>query len=141
MLTCANQLTLEEAERETLLSLVVEAKIPQAIGVFVASAYFIGNGIGISAWTFIGLLAWFLFCHLTLGLSLHGRNKIHSAITLLVIATGCFQAVFTLVLGLINGSYMLSGLFITVLIVAAYLWVPDIKLVLKNLSQEEKPSF
>ena len=141
LLTCANQLSLEEADQETVASLVIEAKIPQAIGVFLASAYFIGNGIGIRDWAFIGLLAWFLFCHLTLGMRLHGKNKIHSAITLLVIALGCFQAILIIIAGLINGHYIFSGLFASVLLIAVYLWTRDIKDTLKNLTLEEKPSF
>ncbi len=142
LLMCANQLTLEEPEKETVLSLIVQAKVPQALGIFVASAYFIGNGISINAWLLIGLLGWVLFCHLQIGLCLESeRGALFVIITLFVLLAGTMQTAILTVFWLMSGGYLLVAASIGVLTTAFTLWRDDIKVLIKKLKREEKADF
>ncbi len=142
LLMCANQLTLEEADKETVFSLVVEAKLPQAIGIFIASAYFIGNGITIDAWFLIGMLAWVLFCHLAIGLSLAQENgAIFAIATMVIVAIGAFQTIVLAISWVIESRYWLTSASIIILLLAAYLWLGDLLKLPKKLTKQEKASF
>ena len=146
LLMCANQLTLEEADKETVLSLVVEAKIPQAIGVFIASAYFIGNGISINAWLLIGILAWVLFSHLVIGVGLErltqgNSNALFCVITVLIVGAGALQVIALAVSWLKNGEYAYVCYSLIVLGIAILLWAKDLPILLKSVNRTEKSDF
>ncbi len=141
LLMCANQLTLEEAETETIWSLVVEAKIPQAIGIFVLSTYFIGNGISINSWLLIGLLAWVLFMHLCIGMCLKSdKHFLPSLITFGLLIFGTLQTLALCWNWFNNEHYGLLILALTVLVASYLLWANDLKRLLKKLKQNEKSS-
>jgi len=142
LLMCANQLTLEEAEKETVFTLIVEAKVPQAIGIFIASAYFIDHGISLNAWLLIGVLAWVLFCHLIIGMSLESQNGIvFPIITLVVIITGVLQSISIAIIWLTAGSYVFLLLIVIIIIAALNLWLSDLPALLKKFGRDEKPTF
>lgn len=142
LLMCANQLTLEESEHETFWSVVVEAKLLQAIGVFVLSAYFIGDGIGINVWLLIGILAWATFTHFVMGMCLEGEgNTLFSVMALGVLTIGLIQIFALSVYWLSLGNYLLITLTLSFLIAVAFLWAKDIPSVLKTLSRNDKSSF
>ena len=141
LLMCANQLTLEEAENESLFSIIVQAKIPQAIGIFVASCYFIGNGISIQFWMMIGLLAWFLFCHLLVGMNLQKTNQVNIICCLAIIGIGLGQAALMVVTWFASAQYLFGALFLLVSATAIALWIRDIKTIVQSLGKQEKDSF
>lgn len=146
LLMCANQLSLEEAENETVFSLVVEAKIPQAIGIFIASAYFIGNGISVNTWLLIGILAWVLFSHLIIGVCLDraqtsNKTALFSAITLLVVCAGILQVLALSLSWLLEGHYIYLTLALVILGGSTALWVKDLPALLRATNRAEKSNF
>ncbi len=146
LLMCANQLSLEETENETVLSLVVEAKIPQAIGIFIVSAYFIGNGISINTWLLIGILAWVLFSHLIIGMGVErvrssNSNALFSIITLLVVGAGFLQVLALSINWLLNDHYVYLCLALIILVGSISLWIKDLPALLKASNHTEKSNF
>lgn len=142
LLMCANQLTLEEADTETVFSIIIEAKIPQAIGIFLVSAYFIDTGISLYVWLLIGVLAWVLFCQLIISMCLDSKQGIlFPLMTLLVVIIGLFQSVMLLINWFSTGEYGLSLLLIIILASALSLWLPDLPALIKKISREEKSDF
>lgn len=142
LLMCANQLTLEESDKESVWSLVVEAKIPQAIGIFVLSAYFIGNGISINAWLLIGVLAWVLFVHLCIGMCLrYSKSGLFSAITIGLLVFGTLQILALSWQWLMSENYLLLAMILIILVVSYALWAKDLKPLVKKLTQSEKDAF
>ncbi|GHA06611.1 hypothetical protein GCM10008090_15350 [Arenicella chitinivorans] len=131
MLMCADQLSLEEREPATLTSLVLEAKIPQAILIFIATAYFIAHGISLQVWLLIGMLGWVLFTHLMLGMTLSqapsGRRKIYAGVCGLLIVTGYIQACLVILYWALAGQIVFVGCALVILICTTLLWPSAIR--------------
>ena len=131
MLMCADQLSLEERESETLLSLVLEAKVPQAILIFIAAAYFIAHGISLQVWLLIGMLGWVLFTHLMLGMTLaqspSGRRKIYAGVCGLLITAGYAQAILVVLYWALAGQFVFVGCALAILACATLLWPKAIR--------------
>jgi len=97
MLTCADQLTLEEREKETVISVIIETKVLQAVLIFLCSAFFITNGINLNIWLLIGILGWILITHLMLGMTLQmansGRRVLFTVVCFVLLALGALQTI------------------------------------------------
>ncbi|GAA6139924.1 hypothetical protein NBRC116583_36710 [Arenicella sp. 4NH20-0111] len=142
LLMCANQLTLEESETESLWTVIVEAKLLQAFGVFILSAYFIGNGISVNAWLLIGVLAWAIFTHLVIGMCLAKNNNIlFTIMTLATMAVGSMQILALSLYWFGQSNYLLICLNLIILLTATLLWRKDVVPLIKNLSRSEQSSF
>ncbi len=139
LLMCANQLSIEEPETETLFSSIVEAKIPQAIGIFLLSAYFIGTGISTTEWMFIGLLGWILFMHFAIGICLlSDRNVFFSSTVLVVLAAGVVQTAFLLFSLISSEEFALFTASLILVVISAYLWANDVKTLIAELSKPDR---
>ena len=139
LLMCANQLSIEEPETETLFSSIVEAKIPQAIGIFLLSAYFIGTGISTNEWMFIGLLGWILFMHFAIGICLlSDRNVFFSSTVLVVLAAGVVQTAFLLFSLISSEEFALFTASLILVVISAYLWANDVKTLIAELSKPDR---
>ncbi len=139
LLMCANQLSLEEAEKESLFSLFVEAKLPQALGIFILSAFFISSGISVNTWLITGILAWVLFIHLALGMTLSGnRGKIFAFSTLALLVFGVLQISWISIAWMQQSAYFALLGTLIIVICATFIWLSDIRGVAKNLSRKEK---
>ena len=131
MLNCASQLSLEERENETVISLLIESKLLQALGTYIAAVYFIGNGISVNMWLLIGMLAWILVTHLIIGMTLSmtqsgAQKNIAIIIIALLIVIGTLQTLSLCIIWLfeLKIAYGISaGL---LLIIAALLWAKTI---------------
>jgi len=147
MLMCADQLSLEESERESMVSVIIESKILQAILIFVSSTYFISHGISLNMWFLIGILGWILVTHLMMGMTLEmtnpsARRTVFSAITLGLLAVGAFQ---TSMLGLgwaLGSQWVYSAIALALLLIAAVLWTKAVIEMLSRLAESNaKPPF
>ncbi len=140
MLNCANQLTLEERENETIYSIILESKILQAILIFVSACYFIGEGISIDAWLLIGILAWILATHLMLGMTLSDVNpsmqrSLLAAITLVLLLIGSAQLVYLLVHWALAAHYFYTACALVLLPITALLWWQSLPTLLRSFGQ------
>lgn len=126
MLMCANQLTLEEREKKTFVSVILEGKILQALLIFASSAFFISRGISVDIWLIIGMLGWSLLTHLMMGMTLSqpasGRRKVFSAISLALVIVGSVQIIAITVAWTLASHYFYTGAASLLLLVAAVLW-------------------
>ena len=146
MLMCADQLSLEEREPETLLSIVLEAKIPQALLIFIAATYFIAHGISLQIWLLIGMLGWALFTHLMLGMTLaqtpSGRRKIYAGVCGLLIAAGYIQSTLVILYWALAGQLVFVTCALVILACTTLLWPKAIRELLAAFqSAPEEPLF
>ena len=140
MLNCASQLTLEERENETIISLLIESKLLQAVGTFIAAMYFIGNGISINVWLLIGMLAWVLVTHLIIGMTLAMtkpgvQKSIFVMIAALLIIIGALQSLSLCILWVLDGDIAYSISSVIIIITAAILWVPSIPQLIQSFDK------
>ena len=140
MLNCASQLTLEERENETIISLLIESKLLQAVGTFIAAMYFIGNGISINVWLLIGMLAWVLVTHLIIGMTLAMtkpgvQKSIFVMIAALLIIIGALQSLSLCILWVLDGDIAYSISSALIIITAAILWVPSIPQLIQSFDK------
>jgi hypothetical protein len=140
MLNCASQLSLEERENETILSLLIESKFPQAAGTFIAAVYFISNGISINVWLLIGMLAWVLVTHLVIGMTLavatSGVQKsIFVIVAALLIIIGTLQSISLCILWFFNSDITYGISAILIIITAATLWAPSIPQLIQSFDK------
>ncbi|RBP52770.1 hypothetical protein [Arenicella xantha] len=134
MLMCANQLTLEEREEQTAISVILEAKVLQAILIFLSSAYFISRGISVDVWLIIGMLGWSLTTHLMMGMTLSqassGRRKAFSVISLSLAVLGGLQVgAITLSWILASHYFHTTAAIVLLLCVTALWWRPIIAII------------
>lgn len=147
MLMCSSQLSLEDAEKETLLSVLVRSKSPQACLIFLLSAYFIGNGVHLNTWLIIGLLAWLLVTHLSIGLAVQSQQReasqnnpasVSKALAIFCIALavlGALQVIWLCVDWAIAGLWhycVISGF---ILLIAGRFWLRELRSLTQSLSQ------
>ncbi len=145
MLMCADQLSLEESERESIISVIVESKILQAILIFVSSAYFISHGIDLNIWLIIGMLSWILVTHLMLGMTLEmtkasARRATFATITLTLLVVGAFQ---TAVLGLswvFDSQWLYAAIAFSLLLLAGILWARSVISIFSGLTDNNDKS-
>ena len=140
MLNGAHQLTLEEREKETIFSLILESKILQAILIFVSACYFIGEGFSIDIWLVIGMLAWILTTHLILGMTLSDdqpsvQRSLLAVIGLVSIVTGSAQLIYFLVHWALSTQYFYSGCAALLFLISALLWWRTMPTLLKSFGQ------
>ena len=140
MLNGAHQLTLEEREKETIFSLILESKILQAILIFVSACYFISEGFSIEIWLVIGILAWILTTHLILGMSLSDdkpsvQRSLLTAIGLISVIVGSAQLIYFVVHWALSTQYFYSGCVALLFLISALLWWRTIPTLLKNFGQ------
>jgi len=137
MLTCADQLTLEERAVETIFSVLVEAKILQAILIFLSSAFFITNGINLNTWLLIGMLGWILLTHLMVGMTLDmpasGRRTLFSVICLILLILGGTQTVCVGIYWALNTQIIYLSIAAFLLILACLLWLESLPKLIKRL--------
>lgn len=141
LLMCADQLTVEEAEKETMWSLVIESKVLQAIVIFILSAYLISHGISLDVWLLIGMLGWVLFTHLIIGLCLHSDNTgLFPMVALLIMIAGYVQAGYVMFQWALSGKLILLGCAGAILLLTTFLWFPSLKQLRRQIDpQEDEP--
>ena len=142
MMNCANQLSLEENEKETVSSLILASKLPQAILIFISTCYFIEHGVSVDVWIMIGLLAWALICHLALGLSLVQQGRQLSvlawkSISLALIATGLIQIVLLVIRWFGNNQVVIATFTLVIALTCLTLWHKDLISILKNKADSD----
>jgi hypothetical protein len=140
MLNCASQLSLEESEKESVLSMLIESKILQAIGTFIAAMYFIGNGISINMWLLIGTLAWILVTHLIIGMTIAitqagAQKSLFVVISALLIITGCLQTLALTIIWFQDSQIIYAISAFIVLITAGLLWTSSISQLIQSFGQ------
>lgn len=140
MLMCTNQLSLEERQQSNVLSLIIEAKVPQGLLIFISSAYFIANGISLDTWLIIGMLSWALVAHLLLGITLATsaasiRRNVYGALCLLLVFGGVAQTLLIGIRWVSNGENVYAGLALLILLLAVSLWRRDLPTLLRQLKQ------
>jgi hypothetical protein len=140
MLNCASQLSLEERENETILSLLIDSKLLQAAGTFIAAVYFIGNGISINVWLLIGMLAWVLVTHLIIGMTLAMtkpgvQKSIFVIIAALLIIIGALQSVSLCIIWVLNTEIAFSISAGLIIITSAILWAPSIPQLIQSFDK------
>ena len=143
MMNCANQLTLEERQKETVFSIILESKLPQAILIFVSTCYLIEFGVSINIWILIGILAWALFCHFALGICLAQKGRQISILawkmlTLVIILIGAIQTVFLIFNWLNQGHFIVAACALLVALSCCALWVKDIPSVISGSRQTDE---
>ena len=143
MMNCANQLTLEERQKETVFSIILESKLPQAILIFVSTCYLIEFGVSINIWILTGILAWALFCHFALGICIaqNGRQVSILAwkmLTLVIILIGAIQTVFLIFNWLNQGHFIVAACALLVALSCCALWVKDIPSVISGSRQTDE---
>lgn len=146
MLMCADQLTLEEREKETIFSLVLQAKVLQAILIFLSSAFFISQGINLNIWLLIGMLGWVLVTHLMLGMTLSmphsGKRIVFSIVCFILLALGAVQ---TIAIGIHWTSHqqITYALIVAVLVILTCLlwWRSVLEVVQGFRASSEEPIF
>ena len=143
MMNCANQLTLEEREKTTIFSLILESKLPQAIIIFVSTCYFIEYGVSTNIWIMIGLLAWALICHLALGMCLDQQGHQLSIVawklvTFGIIVIGIIQISLLVINWLSNDQIGIALCSLVIAFACAALWYKDIPEVIKNESGDSE---
>ena len=137
MTNCANQLTLEERQKESVFSLILESKLPQAILIFFSTCYLIEFGVNIDLWILIGVLAWSLLCHLALGICILQKSKQFSmfawrAMTLLIILVGAIQLIFLIIDWFIDGQIIIASFASLIASSCILLWYKDIPVAIKG---------
>lgn len=142
MMNCANQLTLEERQKETIYGLVLESKLPQAILIFLGSCYLIEAGININFWILIGVLGWTLLCHLALGMCIvqkgnHLSIRAWKALTLVIILVGAIQLGFLIFEWFSNNDIIIASFALLIAISCVLLWHRDIPAIIKSSSSSE----
>ena len=140
MLNCTSQLSLEEGEKETFLSLLIESKLLQAAGTFIAAVYFIGNGISINMWLLIGMLAWILVTHLIIGMTLSmtqaGTQKnIFIVIITVLIFMGTLQLLSLCFIWVLDQDIAYAISAAAILIIALLLWIKPIPSLMSSFGQ------
>ena len=146
MLTCADQLSLEEREKETIFSVILESKVLQAIAIFLASAYFITNGISLNTWILIGMLGWVLVTHLMLGMTLDvvdsTKRTIFAAVCLVLLVLGTVQAVAIAIYWALNAQIAYAIIAKVLIILTCLLWVKSVQTLVKGInSSSNDPIF
>ncbi len=147
MMNCANQLSLEESEKDTLFSLILESKLPQAILVFASSCYLIEYGVGVDIWLLIGILAWVLSCHLGLGMSLAKHKSAWSAdlwkyLSVVLILFGALQIIWLIINWIAREEFVFAICSSLILVLSTALWWQDlIKLLRDSGSANETELF
>lgn len=146
MLTCADQLTLEERENETIFSVFLESKVLQAIAIFLASAYFITNGINLNIWLLIGMLGWVLVTHLMIGMTLDvvnsAKRTIFTAVCLILLILGAIQAAVITIHWALNAQIAYAIIATLLIILTCLLWWQSVQTLIKGLnSSNDDPIF
>lgn len=140
MLNCASQLTLEERETQTILSLLIESKLPQAAGTFITAMYFIGNGISINMWLLIGMLAWMLVTHLIIGMTLSmgefgAQKSTYTVISAILVIVGGFQVIILCISWVLGAQIVYAISAASALIIACSLWAAPISQLIQSFGQ------
>lgn len=111
----------------SLYAVIMNAKVPQAIIIFILSCYFIAYGVSITTWLITGMLSWALVVHLMLAITrdmADGANSrlIYGAVCLLLMISGSLQ-ILTLAIGWFAKSHIAAPLIsISILICVWTLW-------------------
>ena len=142
MLMCSSQLSLEDAEKETLVSVFVRSKTPQALLIFLLSAYFIGNGIHLNTWLLIGLLAWFLVSHLCISLAMQSQqtNNTNKGLTLFCLCLaglGGLQTLYLIVTWSLDSIWHYAALSAILLLLVIRLWFRSLIALAKSMKQQK----
>ena len=87
-----------KGDDSSIYDVMMGAKLPQAIIIFILSCYFIANGIPVSIWLIAGMLSWALIVHLILAITREmptssNSSIIYSVLCLFLMATGSIQII------------------------------------------------
>ena len=111
----------------SLYAVLMNAKLPQAIIIFVLTCFFIAYGVSITTWLIVGMLSWALIVHLmqaiTLEMPSDARSRLlYGAICLALMAVGSLQ-VLTLIVSWFSDQHFIAGcVALTILISVWVLW-------------------
>ena len=145
MLMCATQLSLEDTERERFYSVLIRTKTPQAVLVFVLSAYFIDRDIRIDVWLLIGVLAWVLVSHLVIAIALELNKKtqgepMFSVFAMSLVALGLLQATWLAIYWALDELWVNTALVSLIVVIALRLWTRPLLTLIQAIRRPSKPN-
>jgi len=111
----------------SLYDVIMSAKLPQALIIFVLTCYFIAYGISITTWLIAGMLSWALIVHLMLAITVDMPDDAQSRLTyglvcLFLMIAGSLQILGLSIGWLIDGAYLASGISAVILLSVWILW-------------------
>ena len=119
---CVNRFKItrhSKGDDSSVYDVIMGAKLPQAIIIFILCCYFIDNGIPVSAWLFSGILSWALIVHLMLAITKDMPEESKSSIMfslvcLSLMAVGSLQIIGLCVNWISESNYIniIAGLII-----------------------------
>ena len=114
-------------DNESLYAVIMSAKIPQAIIIFILSCYFISYGISVSTWLIAGMLSWALIVHLMLSITLEMPEDAHSrliygALCLILMLAGTLQILGLTINWLAEEQYLAPFIACIILLGVWVLW-------------------
>lgn len=129
-----------KGDDNNLLDVAMSNKVPQAIVIFLLSCYFIEHGITVSIWLLIGILSWALIVHLLLAITSDMREPgaarlIYGLVSLTLAFLGGAQACWLAIRWINNEQYLLAGIAIGVVLIAALLWAKSIIQIFRRFSK------
>jgi len=109
----------------SLYAIIMTAKLPQAIIIFILTCFFIAYGISIATWLIAGMLSWALIVHLMLSITLEmpnnaGSRLIYGFVCLALMLIGSLQ-IATLVLNWFGGEHIFAAC--VALVILINVWV------------------
>jgi len=113
------------ADDTSLSAVIMAAKLPQAIIIFILSCYFIANGITIAVWLIAGMFSWALIVHLMLAVTREmpedsSLRLIYGGICIALMSIGSIQ-IIALTLSWLNESHYFAS--ITSITILGSVWV------------------
>jgi len=111
----------------SLYAVVMNAKIPQAIIIFILSCYLIEHGVSIRIWLISGMLSWALIVHLMLSIT-HDMNEnegsrlLYGGVSLALIGFGILQILTLSITWLLESEYVSSAIALGILLAVLILW-------------------
>jgi len=116
-----------KGDDDSLYAVVMSAKLPQAIGIFILSCYFITYGISVTAWLIAGMLSWALIVHLMLAITLEMPEDAQSRLSygvvcLSLMLLGSLQVLGLMINWMVDGRYLAGLIALTIFASVWFLW-------------------
>lgn len=128
----------------SLYDVIMSAKLPQAIIIFVLTCYFIAYGISITTWLIAGMLSWALIVHLMLAITVEMQDDAQSRLTyglvcLILMIAGSLQILGLTINWLIDSHYLACCSSLMILLSVWVLWWKNALVVMKRFSHLSTP--
>lgn len=114
-----------KGDDSSIYDVMMGAKLPQAVLIFILSCYFIANGIPVSIWLIAGMLSWALIVHLILAITIEmpknaNSSLLYSVVCLVLMVAGSIQ-IIGLSISWIISEWYLSALTGTAILTSVWL--------------------